>query len=114
MKQNSTGNMILRHLKDIKAKIEQKSINNVKLPFEGPSHDKYAGRSPERILCLYSIRLVSSFKLSEKLLSLRISTTWVNQMRLLCHHSFIIIDNVNNVDDVVIATVFGQLKSLYS
>ena len=52
--------------------------------------------------------------LSEKLLLFRISKTWVNQMRLLCHHSLIIIDNVNNVDDVVIAIVFGQLKSLYS
>ena len=50
--------MILSHLKDIKAKIEQKSINNMKLPFEGPFKDKYAGRSPERILCLYSVRLV--------------------------------------------------------
>ena len=35
MKQNSTKNMILRHLKDIKAKIEQKTINNVKLSFGG-------------------------------------------------------------------------------
>ena len=52
MKQNSTKNMVLRHLKDIKAKIEQKSIHNMKLPFEGPFNDKYAGRSPERILCL--------------------------------------------------------------
>ena len=50
MKQNSTEN--------IKAKIEQKSINNMKLPFEGPYKDKYTGRLPERILCLYSIRLV--------------------------------------------------------
>jgi len=40
------------------AKIEQKSINNIKSPFEGPFKDKYAGRSPERILCLYSVRLV--------------------------------------------------------
>ena len=54
----STKNMILSHLKDIKAEIEQKSINNIKLPFEGPFKDKYAGRSPERILCLYSVRLV--------------------------------------------------------
>ena len=44
MKQNSTENMILRHLKDIKAKIEQKSINNIKLLVEGPFSDKYAGR----------------------------------------------------------------------
>ena len=58
MKQNSTKNMILSHLKDIKAEIEQKSINNMKLPFEGPFKDKYAGRLPERILCLYSVRLV--------------------------------------------------------
>ena len=58
MKQNSTKNMMLRHLKDIKAKIEQKSIHNMKLPFEGPFKNKYAGRSPERILCLYSVRLV--------------------------------------------------------
>ena len=58
MKQNSTENMILRHLKDIKAKIEQKSIHTIKLPFEGPFKDKYAGKSPERILCLYSVRLV--------------------------------------------------------
>ena len=50
--------MILSHLKDIKAKIEQKSINYVKLPFERPFKDKYAGRLPERILCLYSVRLV--------------------------------------------------------
>ena len=50
--------MVLRHLKDIKAKIEQKSINNIKLLFEGPFYDKYAGRSPERIFCLYSVRLV--------------------------------------------------------
>ena len=28
---------MLRHLKDIKAKIEQKSIHNMKLPFGGPS-----------------------------------------------------------------------------
>ena len=58
MKQNSTKNMMLRHLKDIKATIEQKSIHNMKLSFEGPFKDKYAGRSPERILCLYSVRLV--------------------------------------------------------
>ena len=58
MKQNSTKNMILSHLKDIKAKIEQKSINNMKLPFEGPFKNKYAGRSPERILGLNSVRLV--------------------------------------------------------
>ena len=44
MKQNSTENMILCHLKDIKAKIEQKSIHNMKLPFEGPFKNKYAGR----------------------------------------------------------------------
>ena len=50
--------MILIHVEDIKAKIEQKSINNVKLPFEGPFQDKYAGRLPERILRLYSVRLV--------------------------------------------------------
>ena len=53
-----TKNLLLSHLKDVKAKIEQKSINNMKLPFEGPFKDKYAGRSPERILCLYSVRLV--------------------------------------------------------
>ena len=53
--------MILSRLKDIKAKIEQKSINNIRLPFEGPFKDKYAGRSPERILCLYSVRLVIAF-----------------------------------------------------
>ena len=58
MKQNSTKNMILSHLEDIKAKIQQKSINNIKLSFEGPFKDKYAGKSPERILCLYSVRLV--------------------------------------------------------
>ena len=58
MKQNGTKNMILSHLEDIKAKIEQNSINNVKLPFEGPFQDKYAGRLPERILHLYSVRLV--------------------------------------------------------
>ena len=58
MKQNSTRNMMQRHLKDIKAKIEQKNIHNVKLPYEGPFKNKYAGRSPERILCLYSVRLV--------------------------------------------------------
>ena len=58
MKQNSTKNMMLRHLKVIKAKIEQKSIHIMKLPFEGPFKNKYAGRSPERILCLYSVRLV--------------------------------------------------------
>ena len=58
MKQNRTKNMMLRHLRDIKAKIEQKSIHNMKLPFEGPFKNKYAGRSPERILCLYSVRLV--------------------------------------------------------
>ena len=45
---------MLRHLKDIKAKIERKSIHNMKLPFK----NKYAGRLPERILCLYSVRLV--------------------------------------------------------
>ena len=31
-----TKNMILRHLKDIKAEIEQKSIHNMKLPLKGP------------------------------------------------------------------------------
>ena len=51
--------MILSHLVDIKAKIVQKSINTIKLPCEGLFKDKYAGRSPERILCLYSVRLVS-------------------------------------------------------
>ena len=61
MKQYSTKNMILSHLKDIKAKIEQKSINNIELLFEGSFYDKYAGRSPERILCLYSVRLVPHF-----------------------------------------------------
>ena len=53
--------MMQRHLKDIKAKIEQKNIHNMKLPFEGPFKNKYAGRSPERILCLYSVRLVIFF-----------------------------------------------------
>ena len=62
MKQNSTKNMVLRHLKDIKAKIEQKSINNIKLLFEGPFYNKYAGRSPERILCLYPVRLVQGLE----------------------------------------------------
>ena len=33
MKQNSTKNMMLRHLKVIKAEIEQKSIHNMKLQF---------------------------------------------------------------------------------
>ena len=50
--------MILSHLKDIKAEIEQMSINTIKLPFKGPFRDNYAGRSPERISCLYSFRLV--------------------------------------------------------
>ena len=63
MKQNGTKNMILIHLEDLKAKIVQKSINTIKLPFEGPFKDKYAGRSPERILCLYSVRLVSQRQL---------------------------------------------------
>ena len=54
MKQNSTKNMILRHLKDIKAKFEQKSIHNMKLPFGAPFKNKHAGKSPERILCLYT------------------------------------------------------------
>ena len=58
MEQNSTKNIILSHLKDNKAKIEQKSINNIKSPIEVPFKDKYAGRSLERILCLYSVRLV--------------------------------------------------------
>ena len=58
MKQNSTENMVLRHQKEIKAKIEQKSIHNVKLPFKGPFKNKYAGKSPQRILCLYSVKLV--------------------------------------------------------
>ena len=49
---------MLRHLKDNKAKIEQKSIYTMKLLFEGPFKDKYASRSPERILCLNSVRLV--------------------------------------------------------
>ena len=56
MKKNSTKNMMLYHLKDIKVRIEQKSIHNMKLQFE----NKYASRSPERILCLYSVRLVIS------------------------------------------------------
>ena len=56
MKQNGTKNMILSHLEEIKAKIEQKSINTIKLPFEGPFKDKYAGKSPERIFnaCAYT------------------------------------------------------------
>ena len=58
MKQNSTKNMILSHLEDIKAKIKRKSSHNMKLPFEGPFKNKYTGRSPERISCLYSVRLV--------------------------------------------------------
>ena len=58
MNQNSTKNLILIHLEDIKAKIEQKSIHKMKLPFEEPFKNKYAGRSPERILCLNSVRLV--------------------------------------------------------
>ena len=33
MKQNSNKDMMLRHLKVLKAKIEQKSIHNMKLPF---------------------------------------------------------------------------------
>ena len=66
MKQNSTENMVLRHLKDIKAKIEQKSIHNMKLPFKGPFKNKYAGRSPERILCLCSVRLVVILCIEEK------------------------------------------------
>ena len=74
MKQNSTKNMIIRHLKDIKAKIEQKSINNIKLPFEGPFNDKYAGRSPERILCLNSVRLVFFF------LSLSLSSCFTHKV----------------------------------
>ena len=51
--------MMLRHLKTIKAKMEQKSIHNMKLPFEGPFKNKYVGRSLKRILCLNSVRLVS-------------------------------------------------------
>ena len=42
MKQNSTKNMMIRHLKDIKAKIERKSIHNMELPFEGPFKNKYS------------------------------------------------------------------------
>ena len=38
--------------------IYRDSMNNIKLPFQGPFKNKYAGRSPERILCLYSVRLV--------------------------------------------------------
>ena len=45
MKQNSSKNMILSHFLDIKAKFEQKSINNIKLPFEGPFKDKHTSRS---------------------------------------------------------------------
>ena len=44
MKQDSTKNMMLRYLKYIKAKIEQKIIHNMKLPFEGPLKNRYAGR----------------------------------------------------------------------
>ena len=33
----------------------------MKLPFEGPFKNKYAGRTPKRISCLYSIRLVFFF-----------------------------------------------------
>ena len=36
MKQNSTKNMMLPHLEDIQAKMEKKSIHNMKLPFEEP------------------------------------------------------------------------------
>ena len=39
--------MILSHLEDIKAKIQQKSINNIKLPFEGPLKDKYSAIGEE-------------------------------------------------------------------
>ena len=60
--------MILSHLEDIKAKIEQKSIHNIKSPFEGPFKDKYAGRSPERILRLYSVRLVFLYLVHPSLL----------------------------------------------
>ena len=67
MKQNSTKNMILSHLVDVKAKIEQKSIYDMKLPFEGPFKNKYAGGSPQRILCLCSVRLVFLFLSSLKM-----------------------------------------------
>ena len=40
MKQNSTKNMMLRHLKDIKAEIELKNIHNMKLPFDEPIKNK--------------------------------------------------------------------------
>ena len=50
--------MTLSHLKDIKAKIEQKSIPNMKLPVEGPFKSKTSTRA-DRILCPYSVRLVS-------------------------------------------------------
>ena len=33
MEQNSTKNIIVSNLKDIKAKIEQKSIHKMKLPY---------------------------------------------------------------------------------
>ena len=66
MKQNGTKNMMLRHLKVIKAKIEQKSIHNMKLPFERLFQNKYVGGSPERILCLYSVRLVFGHPIWER------------------------------------------------
>ena len=62
MKQNSTNNMVRSHLKDMKVKIRQESINNMKLPFEGPFEDKYACRTSERILCQYSVKLISFWR----------------------------------------------------
>ena len=58
--------MMLRHLEDIKAKIEQKSIHNMKLPFERLFKNKYAGGLPERILYLYSVRLVNFYIIISK------------------------------------------------
>ena len=44
MKQNSINNMMLGHLKDMKAKIEQKSILNMRLTFEGPFFKQVRGQ----------------------------------------------------------------------
>ena len=57
MKQNSTKNMMLRHLKVIKAKIEQKSIHNMKLPFI----NKYAGRSCDCVFLSEKITFIMWF-----------------------------------------------------
>ena len=52
--------MILSHLKDIKAKIEHKSIHDMKLSFEGPFKNKYPVNRVkcQKVKAKYSLSMV--------------------------------------------------------